>query len=174
MWLGAGSSTRGEHLRVRLKLYFCNHLVQIMLLCLIWKVFESSFTWYIVDCSALRGYRVTDQNEEGCLQTPAGSHCARQKAKQSWFDVKTGVASAFRLSLSCFLELGKLSYLIWKRTFRATCWYENQDHCPTDRYFMIIFRSLAGVCQHLYLFNLSLCNSLEQRRLPYLLIARRS
>ena len=30
-----GHHTRGEHLRVRLKLYFCNHLVQIMILCLI-------------------------------------------------------------------------------------------------------------------------------------------
>ena len=38
-----------------------------------------------------------------------------------------------------------LSYLIWKRTFRATCWFENQDPCPTDRYFMIIFWRPPGV-----------------------------
>ena len=38
-----------------------------------------------------------------------------------------------------------LSYLIWKRTFRATCWFQNQDPCPTDRYFMIIFWRPPGV-----------------------------
>ena len=40
-----------------------------------------------------------------------------------------------------------LSYLIWKRTFRATCWFENQDPCPTDRYFMIIFWRPPGVLE---------------------------
>ena len=48
------------------------------------------------------------------------------------------------LSLDCLLELGKLSYLIWKRRFRATCWYQNIHHCPTDKYFMIIFWELLG------------------------------
>ena len=43
------------------------------------------------------------------------------------------------LSLGCFSEVFRLSYLIWKRGLRATCWYENQDCNLTDRYFMIIF-----------------------------------
>ena len=64
--------TRQELLRVRLESYFCNPLVQIMLLYLIWKVFEFSFTWYTADCSAPRGCRVTDQNKERCWQTPGG------------------------------------------------------------------------------------------------------
>ena len=44
----------------------------------IWKVFESSFTCYIVAWYVPWNDWVTDQNEEGCWQTPAGPHCARQ------------------------------------------------------------------------------------------------
>ena len=43
----------------------------------------------------------------------------------------------------------------------------NQDHCPTDRYFMIIFWCPPGVCKHPSLFCLSLCNLLAHIRLPY-------
>ena len=82
--------------------------------------------------------------------------------------MKTGGVSALRLSLGCFLELGELSYLIWKRTFRAIYWYKNQDHCPTDRYFMIIFWRPAGVWKQPTLFCLSLCNPLAHIRLPYI------
>ena len=91
------------------------------------------------------GYRVTDQNEEGWLQTPGEHHCAKQQAKQCLNDVKTGGLSALCLSLGCLLEFSRLPYLIWKRTLRATCWYKDQDHYLTDRYFMIIFWRPAGV-----------------------------
>ena len=66
--------------------------------------------------------------------------------------VKTGGVSALCLSLGCLLELSMLSYLIWKRTSKATCWYENQDYCPTDRYFMIIFWRPAEVYQWGWIF----------------------
>ena len=82
--------------------------------------------------------------------------------------MKKGLPQPFWLSLGCFLELGKLSYLIWKRTFRAIYWYKNQDLCPTDRYFMIIFWRPAGVCKQPTLFCLSLCNLLPHIRLPYI------
>ena len=61
--------------------------------------------------------------------------------REKW---KLGLPQPLWLSLDCLLELGKLSYLIWKRRFRATCWYQNIHHCPTDKYFMIIFWELLG------------------------------
>ena len=71
------------------------------------------------------------------------------------------------LSLGCFSELGRLSYLIWKRGFQATCWYENQDCVPTDRYFMIIFWYFLGSTNEAQHFGLSLCNPLTHIKLPY-------
>ena len=71
------------------------------------------------------------------------------------------------LSLGCFSELGRLSYLIWKRGLRATCWYENQDCNPTDRYFMIIFWYSLGSANSLLHFGLSLCSLLEHTGPPY-------
>ena len=140
---------------------------------------------------------MTDQNEEGCMQTPGGWQCGKQ-AKQCLIGVKTitippylllrpalidltaapkvknpcfvyiSTTTAFVpwdilwamliwvktrgvlplcLSFGCFFELGMLSYLIWKKTSRATCWYENQDHSLNDRYFMTMFGFPPGVYQ---------------------------
>ena len=61
-----------------------------------------------------------------------------------------------------------LLYLIWKRRFRATCWYKNQNYGPTYRYFMIIFWCPPGVWKHATLFCLSLSNLLTYIRLPYI------
>ena len=90
------------------------------------------------------------------------------KQNNAWMGWKQEMSQPLCLSLGCFFELGMLSYLIWKRTFRATCWYENQDHSPTDRYFMIIFWRPAGVCKQPSLFCLSLFNLLAHIRLPYI------
>ena len=53
--------------------------------------------------------------------------------------MKKGLPQPFWLSLGCFLELGRLSYLIWKRTFRAIYWYKNFSYSPTDRYYLNVF-----------------------------------
>ena len=53
----------------------------------------------------------------------------------------------FWLSFGCFLELGKVSYLIWKRTFRAIYWYKNLTNSPADRYYLNVFWGLADLHQ---------------------------
>ena len=70
-----------------------------------------------------------------------------QRAKQSYFDMEKGVPQPFCLSLICFT---------WKKTFKATCWYEKQEHCPTNRYFMIIFGVYLGSTNEAQHFDLSL------------------
>ena len=110
----------------------------------IWKVFESSFRWDIAAWYAPSSDRVTEQNEEGCWQTPGELSVQSSKQNNHALMWKQDVSLPLWLSLGCFLELGKLPYLIWKRASRATCWYKIQDHCPTDRYFIIIFWELLG------------------------------
>ena len=60
---------------------------------------------------------------------------------------KQGVLEPFFMPLGCFSELGRLPYLIWERKVWAICWSKNLDYCPTDRYFLNIFLSRAGVYQ---------------------------
>ena len=61
--------------------------------------------------------------------------------------MKKGVLQPLWLSQSCFLELPKLSYLIWKRTFRAIYWYKNLTNSPTDRYYLNVIWGLAALNQ---------------------------
>ena len=121
--------------------------MQIKLLCLIWRLWMSPFISCMIACSAWRGYRVMDQNAEGCWLRREHLKQKHERKQQYWRDNKTGVGSALRLSLGCLLELGKLSYLIWKRTSKGIYWNRNLDMWPTDRCFIAIFWVLAGVCQ---------------------------
>ena len=50
----------------------------------IWKVFESSFIWGMVAWCAQRN--VTDQTEEGWMQTPGECQCAKQKQIKTVFE----------------------------------------------------------------------------------------
>ena len=120
----------------------------------------SSFKWDMVASSAPRSDWVRDQIGEACFE--AGR---RNSTGLMW---KHELLQPLWLSLGCFSELGRLSYLIWKRGLRATCWYENQDCNPTDRYFMIIFWYSPGSANSLLHFGLSLCNPLKQIRLSYI------
>ena len=105
----------------------------------------SPFNWCMVGWSAPMGYRETDQNVEGSGWRAARPQCARQYAKQSCYDVKKGVPQSFCMSISCFFELCKLLYLIWKRTFRAIYWYKNLTNSPTDRYYLNVFLGPADL-----------------------------
>ena len=87
----------------------------------IWKVFESSFRWDIAAWYAPSSDRVTEQNEEGCWQTPGELSVQSSKQNNHALMWKQDVSLPLWLSLGCFLELGKLPYLIWKRPSRATC-----------------------------------------------------
>ena len=53
----------------------------------------------------------------------------------------------FCLSLGWFFELCKLLYLIWKRTFRAICWYKNLTNSSTDRYYLNVVLGPADLHQ---------------------------
>ena len=75
---GRRMHTRQELLRVRLGSYFCNLFGQGMPLYLILKLWMSPFIWGMVALHAATGYRVIDQNEEGCMQTPGERQCAKQ------------------------------------------------------------------------------------------------
>ena len=76
--VAVGHCTRaGPHIHIILP-YLCKSLGQGMPLYLILKLWMSPFIWGMVDWSAPRHYRVTDQNEEACMQTPGGPHCAKQ------------------------------------------------------------------------------------------------
>ena len=125
----------------------------------------SSFIWCMVAWCAPRRHWVIDQNVRDVCRPQKCSLC-EAVSKTVLFWCENG--SSEGMSLGCLLELVRLSYLIWKRRFRATCWYENQDHCPTDRYFMIIFWCPPGVWKHATLFCLSLSNLLTYIRLPYI------
>ena len=63
--------TRGKLFKLRQPPLLCNLLVQINLLCLIWKLGMSPFICHMVAWSAPTGCRVTDQNVEGCWLTQA-------------------------------------------------------------------------------------------------------
>ena len=76
-------------------------------------------------------------------------------------------ASASQTTKWLFQEFGRLSYLIWKRGIRATCWSKNQHYCPTDRCFMIIFDVYLGSTDIPLHFGLSLCNPFKDIKLPY-------
>ena len=119
----------------------------------------SSFKWDMVASSAPRSDWVRDQIGEACFE--AGR---RNSTRLMW---KHGLHQPLWLSLGCFSELGRLSYLIWKRGLRATCWYENQDCNPTDRYFMIIFWYSPGSANILLHFGLSPSSLLEHTGPPY-------
>ena len=60
-------------------------------------------------------------------------------------DKKQGVAEPFGLSLCHFLELSRLSYLIWKRDIWAICWWKDFEFFQTNIYFTSIFLSRSGV-----------------------------
>ena len=121
----------------------------------------------MVACSAPKGYRVMDQNVEGCWLRREHLMQKQEGKQQYWRDKKTGLASAHCLSLGCFQELGELLYLIWKRTSKAIWWFMNLDIWSTDRYFMtIIWDALGSVIDAIH-FGLSLCNPLEHNKLPY-------
>ena len=120
----------------------------------------SYFKWGMVAFSAPRSDWVRDQLERHVLKA-GRNNSTRVMRKQE-------LLQPLRLSHGCFSELGRLSYLIWKRGFQATCWYENQDCNPTDRYFMIIFWYSPGSANSLLHFGLSLCNPLKQIRLSYI------
>ena len=106
----------------------------------------SSFRWGMIACLTTRDSQVTGWE----LRHLQFSHHSRHvfetgrnnSTRVMW---KQELLQPLWLSLDCLLELGKLSYLIWKRTSKATCWYQNLDHRPTDRYFMIIFWRPPGV-----------------------------
>ena len=119
----------------------------------------SSFKWDMVASSAPRSDWVRDQIGEACFE--AGR---RKSTRLMW---RHELLQPLWLSHGCFSELGRLSYLIWKRGLRATCWYENQDCNPTDRYFMIIFWYSPGSANSLLHFGLSLCSLLEHTGPPY-------
>ena len=59
---------------------------------------------------------------------------------------KQGLSQPFCLSPGCFPELGKLSYLIWKRGFRAICWYNFFEFFQANRYYLSMFLSGSRVC----------------------------
>ena len=59
---------------------------------------------------------------------------------------KQGLPQPFCLSPGCFSELGKLSYLIWKRGFRAICWYIFLIFFQANRYYLSMFLSCSRVC----------------------------
>ena len=46
--------------------WLCSLLQEIRLLCLIWKLSISPFTWCMAAWPAAKSCRVTDQNKEGC------------------------------------------------------------------------------------------------------------
>ena len=72
------SITRGDFPSRPLALYLCSLLVESMLIYFIRKLCMSPFTWGMVALYAATGYRVIDQNEEECMQTPGEHHCAKQ------------------------------------------------------------------------------------------------
>ena len=120
-----------------------------MLPYLIWLLWTSPFILGMVIWSATRCNRVTNY------------------AVQYWGWVKIGVPQPLSQPTGCFSEFGSLSYLIWKRGIRATCWSKNQHYCPTDRYFMIIFDVYLGSTDMPLDFGLSLWNPLKDIKLPY-------
>ena len=120
-----------------------------MLPYLTWKPWTSPFILGIVAWSGTWSYRVTDYTV------------------QYWGWVEIGVPQPLSLPTGCFSEFGRLSYLIWKRGIRVTCWSKIQHYCPTDRYFMIIFDVHLGSTDHPPHFGLSLCSPLMDIKLPY-------
>ena len=114
----------------------------------------SSFKWAMVALSPPKSDWVTDHIVEACFEAEG-----IDSTREIW---KQGLPQPLWLSLGCFFELSLLLYLNWKRRNRAICWYQNQDHWPTDRYFMIIFWAFLGSGKHTQYFGLSLCNPLEQ------------
>ena len=120
-----------------------------MLTYLIWQLWTSPFILGIVAWSATRSYRVTDSTV------------------QYWRWVETRVPQPLSLKSGCFSEFGMLTYLIWKRGIRATCWYKNHPYWPTDRYFMIIFDSTWGLLPLPLHFGLSLCNPSKDIKQPH-------
>ena len=131
----------------------------------IWKVFTSSFIWDMLANSAPRGYRVIDQNVEDSWLRAARPQCARQKAKQSW--------KRECLSLSaCHLAV------CWSWGSYYTSFERGHSRLSTDIKIGSIVQ-LIGIIQmcfgvwllstsYLQHFGLSLCNPLEQIRLPYM------
>ena len=80
----------------------------------------------------------------------------KPKSEKGWFGSKhnnstlrvvqkEGLAEPFALSFYHVFGLRRLSYLILKRNVWAICWLKNLDYYPTDRYFITIFVSRAGV-----------------------------
>ena len=122
----------------------------------------------MVAWSAPKHYRMTDQNEEGCLQTPAGPHCAKSKQKNVRIIWKGEVSylSACHLAVS-------LSWVSYHTSFER-----GHTGLPAD----IKIRTIVQLIGILWLyfgvqlgstneaqhFGLSLCNSLEHIRLSYL------
>ena len=80
----------------------------------------------------------------------------KSKLEKGWFGrkqskstlrvgMKQGVAEPFGLSLGHFLELSRLSYLIWKGDIWAICWSKNFEFFQPNRYFLNILLSGSGV-----------------------------
>ena len=65
---------------------------------------------------------------------------------------KQGVPEPLCTSLGCFSELGKLSYLIWKRRVWAICWSKNFEFFQSKSYYLSIFLSSAGLLQVTFTF----------------------
>ena len=91
---------------------------------------------------------MTDQNVKGCWQTPEQLSQNRKQNNSTGERWKQGVASALSLSLGCLLELGKLSYLLWKRTDRylmVIIWYAPGSTNESWLFYLVIWSFLIGI-----------------------------
>ena len=104
----------------------------------------SSFRWGMVACSTLTYGQMAYRKVQATYVFSSLQYCCFPSCFCLISLGSAAIPLHFRLSFCNPLVQIRSPYLIWKRTFRAICWYKNLDYGPSDRHFMTKFLKEMG------------------------------
>ena len=104
----------------------------------------SSFRWGMVACSTLTYGQMAYRKVQATYVFSSLQYCCFPSCFSLISLGSAAIPLHFRLSFCNPLVQIRSPYLIWKRTFRAICWYKNLDYGPSDRHFMTKFLKEMG------------------------------
>ena len=109
----------------------------------------SSFRWGMVACSTLTYGQMAYRKVQATYVFSSLQYCCFPSCFCLISLGSAAIPLHFRLSFCNPLVQIRSPYLIWKRTFRAICWYKNLDYGPSDRHFMTKFLKEMGQASYI-------------------------
>ena len=134
---------------------------------LMWKRKIWAFIWVMVACSPTCNGCVATQNVEAVGGGQGNTAKNREQNNKTAVVIKQGMVQSLCLSFGYLLELGELSYIIWKRRIRATCWLKNFEIYSWIAIIRAYTLDTLGSWKYLQLYGLSHSHFLWQMGLSY-------